>query len=212
MSGIGRDGQDLVLVAVERIGIEPEFFVPESLVEPSEQSSGLGPQFRGTLGLAENIENLCHTEPSIVDVALKLAERLGPLYQRAIRIHDRIARILPAHVLVASRRACLIFLESVPVAVAVFIDPGETAFRRLQMLLQELLVTGRTPGRVQCYQIKRCRIRGPVIRCVWDQLEMRKLAVTQLVEDLSRFGIAIWIVLLGLQPPKISNAPRANSG
>jgi hypothetical protein len=32
---------------------------------------------------------------------LKLKERLGPLHQRTIGIHDRIAGILPGHVLVA---------------------------------------------------------------------------------------------------------------
>src|SRR5262249_48111897 len=144
-------------------------------------------------------ENLRHASPGVVNVTLKLAERLGTLYQRAIRIHDRIARILPAHVLVASRRARLVFLESVAVAVAVFVDPGEASFRRPQMPLQQPQVAGRTPGSVQCYQIKRGRIRGPVVWRVRDQLEMRKLAVAQLVEDLARFGIAIWIVLLGLQ-------------
>src|SRR6516162_2299784 len=136
MPGIGRDGQDLVLVSVERIGVKAETLVPEHFVEAREQSGSLGAQFSRPIGLAERIEDLRHANPSVVNVTLKLAERLGSLYQRAIGIHDRIARILPAHVLVASRRASLIFLESVPVAVAVFVNPGEAAFRRLQMLLQ----------------------------------------------------------------------------
>src|SRR2546422_2496598 len=148
MPGIGCDGQDLVLVAVERIGIEPEFLVPEDFVEPREQSSSLGTQLRSAVGLAERIENLRHANPSIVNVALKLAERLRPLYRRAIRIHDRIAGILPGHVLVANRRARLIFLKSIAVAVAVFVDPSEAAFRRLQMLFQQLFVAGRAPSSV----------------------------------------------------------------
>src|SRR6266852_3021895 len=86
MPGIGRDGQDPVLVAVERIGIEPEFLVPESFVKPREQSSRLGTQIRRTLRLAKKIEDFRHADPSIVDVALKLTERLGPLNQGAIRI------------------------------------------------------------------------------------------------------------------------------
>src|SRR5258706_11948031 len=45
------------------------------------------------------------------------------LNQGAIRIHDRIAGILPGHVLVANRGARLVFLESIAVAVPIFIDP-----------------------------------------------------------------------------------------
>ena len=93
----------------------------------------------------------------------------------------------------------MVFLESIAVAVPVFVDPCEAAFRRLQMLFQQLLVAGRAPGGVQRYQIKRCCIRCAVIGCVRDQLEMRKLAAAQLVEDLSRFSLAVWIVFLGLQ-------------
>src|SRR5262249_46366884 len=46
---------------------------------------------------------------------------------------------------------------------------------------------------------ERRRIRGAVIRGVWDQLEMRKLAVAQFVEDFAWFGIAVRIIVLGLQ-------------
>jgi hypothetical protein len=62
---------------------------------------------------------------------LKLAECLRPLYERAVGIHDRVAGILPGHVLVADRGTCLIFLKSVTIAVAVFINPSETPFSRL---------------------------------------------------------------------------------
>ena len=32
-----------------------------------------------------------------------------------------------------------------------------------------------------------------------DELEMRELAVPQFVEDLARFGVAVWVIVLGLQ-------------
>ena len=67
------------------------------------------------------------------------------------------------------------------------------------MLFQQLLVAGRAPAGVQGYQIKRCCIRRAVIGCVRDQLEMCKLAIAQLVKDLSWLGITVWIVFLGLQ-------------
>jgi hypothetical protein len=69
------------------------------------------------------------------------------------------------------------------------------------MLFQQLLVAGRAPAGVQGYQIKRCCIRRAVVGRVGDQLEMRKLAIAQLVKDLSRLGIAVWIVFLSLQLP-----------
>ena len=80
MPGIGCDGQDLVFVAVERIRIEPEFFVPEGFVEPLEQGSNLGTQVLRAIGLAERIESLRLADPSIVNLALKLAERLRSLH------------------------------------------------------------------------------------------------------------------------------------
>jgi hypothetical protein len=112
MPGIRCHGQDLVLVAIEGKGIQPELLVPEGFVESHKQCSGLGAQVLCTIRLAERIENLSHADPSIVNVALKLAERLGSLHQRSIRIHDSIARIFPGHVLVANRRARLILLKS----------------------------------------------------------------------------------------------------
>src|SRR5262249_214763 len=133
MPGLGCYRQDLLLVAVERIDIEAQFLVPESVIEPLEQRGSLGTQLLRTIWFAERIESFGHADPSIVNVALELAQRLRSLHQRAIRIHDRIAGILPGHVLVADRRVRLVLLKSVAVAVAVFVDPGEAAFRRRQM-------------------------------------------------------------------------------
>ena len=67
------------------------------------------------------------------------------------------------------------------------------------MPFQQPFVAGRAPSCVQGYQIKWSRIRGAVIGRVRDQLEMCELAVAHFVGDLARFGIAVWIVLLGLQ-------------
>ena len=81
MADIGCNGQNLVLVAVKRIGIEPKFLIPENFVEPREQSGGFGTQFSGALGLTERIEHLRHAYPGIINISLKLAECLRPLYQ-----------------------------------------------------------------------------------------------------------------------------------
>src|SRR5262249_23830441 len=81
MAGIGCNGQDFVLVAVKRIGIEPKFLIPESFVKPREKSGGFGTQFSRSLGLTECIEHLRHAYPGVVNIALQLAECLRPLYQ-----------------------------------------------------------------------------------------------------------------------------------
>src|SRR5262245_28122302 len=44
MAGVGGDGQDLVFVAVERIGVESQFLVPEGYIESLEQLGSLGTQ------------------------------------------------------------------------------------------------------------------------------------------------------------------------
>src|SRR5262249_848420 len=77
------------------------------------------------------------------------------------------------------------------------------------MLLEQAFVAGGAPSRMQRYQIERRRIGRSVIGSVRDELEMRELAVPQFVKDFAWFGIAIWIVLLGLQ--RAQNLERAAS-
>ena len=81
MAGVGCNGQNLVLVTVKRIGIEPKLLVPEKFVEPREKCGCFGTQFSGAFGLTERIEHLRHPHPSAVNIALKLAECLRPFYQ-----------------------------------------------------------------------------------------------------------------------------------
>ena len=199
VSGIGCDGQHLLLLAVERIGVEAELFVPERFVELVEQCAGFRTQRLRAIRLAERIEHLGHAHPGIVDIALQLTEGLWPFDQRAVGIDNAITRILPAHVLVTNRGAGLVLLESVAVAVAIIVDPGEAPFCRLEMPLQERPVAGRAPDGVQRNQVERRRICGTVIRRVRDQLEMRKLAVAHLVHYLAGLGVAVVVRFLRLQ-------------
>src|ERR1051325_10146787 len=53
MTGIGCNGQNLLFLAIKRIGIEPKFLIPENFVEPREKSRGFGTQFSRALGLTE---------------------------------------------------------------------------------------------------------------------------------------------------------------
>ena len=149
MARIGGDGQHLLFFAVQRKGIEAQFLVPERLIESFEQCRGLCAQLAGAAGFAEHIEYLGHAQPGVVDVTLQFAQRFRSLHQRAVRIDDAVAGILPSHVLVADRRTGLIFLKSVAIAIAIMVDPGQASLGSLEMPLQQRLVPGCPPGGVQ---------------------------------------------------------------
>src|SRR5215218_2640176 len=133
MAGIGNDAKDPPLVAVERVGIETGIIVPECLIEMVKKHLGFPSQLMRPVGLADVIINLRHAKPSVIDIALKFAERLRSLHERTVGINDGLARILPALILVTHGRTRLVFLKSVSVAITILIDPFETLFGRGQM-------------------------------------------------------------------------------
>src|SRR6516162_8363061 len=184
MPGVGGDRQHLLLLAIEREDVEAQLFIPEGLIEPFEQRSGLLSQLLGSVRLAKCIEYFGHTQPGVVDVTLQLAESLWSLYQRPVRINHAVSGILPAHVLVTDRRAGLVFLETIAVAVAVVVDPGQTSLGGIKMTFQQRLVAGRPPRGVKGDQIERRCIGRAVVRSVRNQLEMGEFPVAYLVQDL----------------------------
>src|SRR6185436_4058988 len=128
-----------------------------------------------------------------------LAKRFRSLDKRAVRIDHGVARVLPAHVLVTDRRPRLVLLETVAVAVAIGVDPRETSLCGLQVLLKQPSVAGCAPCVVQRDEVEWRRVGSSVVRGVRYQLEVRQLAVANLVEDLAGLRVAIVIALLGLQ-------------
>ena len=81
------------------------------------------------------------------------------------------------------------------------------------MPLDQCAVAGGPPGCMQRDQIKRRRVGGAIVGRVRDQLEMRQLAVTQLVQDLAGLGVAVVVALRGLKSPQDRQRRRAaNSG
>ncbi len=198
MAGIGGDRHHLPLFAVQHVGVETGFLVPEGFVELLEQRRGLLAQARGAIGLAQRIEHLGHADPGVVDIALQFAQRLGSAHRRPVGIDHGIAGIFPGHVLIADRRAGLVLLEHVAVAVAVVVDPVERGLGVGQVSFQQRVIAGRAPGGVQRDQIQRRGVGGAVIRRVRDQLEVREFTVTKLVHDLAGFGVAEIIAFLRL--------------
>src|SRR6266487_4544601 len=136
MPHIRSNGKDFVLLAIQRVRVEAQLVVPKSRVETLEQRSSFCPQLSCAIALAQCIKNLSHTDPGIVDITLKLAQRLRSFDQRTIGVDDGVAGILPSHIFITDRRACLVFLEAVTVTVSIFVDPRQAAFCRLKMPLQ----------------------------------------------------------------------------
>src|SRR4029453_10648663 len=110
---IGGNRQHLLLLAVQRKGVAAQLLVPKRLIEVVEQRCCLRSQLLGTAVLAKLSEYFGHAPPGVVDVALQFAESLWPAYQRPVRVDHAVSGVLPAHVLVADRRAGLIFLKSI---------------------------------------------------------------------------------------------------
>ena len=207
MARVGCDAQHLALLAIQHERVEAALLVPERVVEATEQRRRLVAQRGGALGAAEFVVDLRHAQPGVIDIALQFAHRLGPFHRRAVGVVHRIAGILPRHVLVADRRARLVFLEAVAVAIAPVVDPRQAALGRVEMPFQQRAIAGGAPRGVQRDQVQRRRIRRAVIRRVRDQLEMREFAVAQFVHDLARFGVAIVVALLRL--PAAEHVERA---
>src|SRR3974390_280788 len=101
------------------------------------------------VGFAKLIEYLGHAPPGVIDIALQFAQCLWPLYKRSVRVDDAVARILPAHVLVARGGLGLILLKSVAIAIAVAVDPGQTLLGCRKMPLEQHFVAGCPPGGMQ---------------------------------------------------------------
>ena len=83
------------LVSIQREGVESTLFVPENFVELGKELGSFAPQIGGTLSVAEMLVNLGGSTPRVIDVALQLAYGLGSFDERAIRIDQRLAGILP---------------------------------------------------------------------------------------------------------------------
>jgi hypothetical protein len=103
-------------------------------------------------------------------------------------------------------------LESVAVAIPVFVDPIQAGLCIRKMPLDKGWISRRPPRGVQGDQIQRRRISGPEIGGVRDQSEVRQLPIAQLMQDLAWLSVAVIIALRRLICPSACSAPAANSG
>src|SRR4029077_7459633 len=114
---------------------------------------------------------------------------------RAVAEDHRVPRVLPVLVVEPVRRAPPVLDESVPVAVAGPVDPGECASRSALELADDRVVAAPAPQLRQQDEEERCRIDGALVAVGPDE---RRLAAPDLVDDLSRLGVPLRIVDVGL--------------
>ena len=147
--GLEATVRHLLFVAVQCKGIEAQFLVPESLIEPFEQCRRLcvATRGRGRACRAHRISRPCAAR----------RHRHNPAIRRALSVPSPASRpdrrrclLSPStHVLVADRRTGLILLKSVAIAIAVVVDPRQASLGGLEMPLQQRLVSGCPPGGMQ---------------------------------------------------------------
>src|SRR5215813_758399 len=92
------------------------------------------------LSLAEVFVSISSPKLGVEYVALKLAQRFRSFHERAIRVDESLAGVLPCHVFVASCGPGLILLKAVPVQVTVSIHPFQALQRYSPIAGQEHVV------------------------------------------------------------------------
>src|SRR5215469_2939800 len=94
---------------------------------------------------------------------------------------------------------CLELLQAVTIHVAVAINPLQTAACGLLVLPEQRVISQPLPGLVQRDQIKRSRVGGSVVGRVRNLFAGGEFADADLVQNLTRLGIAVVVNLRGLQ-------------
>ena len=80
---------------------------------------------------------------------------------------------------VADRRAVLVLLEPVAVAITPVVDPGQATLSDIDVLIEKVAYRQSRPRSMQRRSDKARGVSDTLIRRVRDQPEMRELAVAQ---------------------------------
>ena len=104
--------------------------------------------------------------------------------QAAVDVRERVARILPALVAEPGVHDARVLDEAVPVDVSKAVDPIQGGQRVGQQLGQEVDVAGPAHELGEQDQKQRRGVDAAVVGGVGNQLQVRKLPVAHLVQDL----------------------------
>ena len=179
------------MVAVERQHERPQALVPKRLGEARAQHLRLAQIGLGARRMAQRRGDLGGAAKRAVDVALHLAERDGPLGQRAVGVKDGIVRVLPSLLDEPLVGLARVLDEPVTVGVAVPFDPGQRVIDVGRQRANEGGVTGPAEvGRGQHHE-ERCGIDAAVVAPERHLAERGHLAPPRLVQDLPRLRVAL---------------------
>src|SRR5262249_17602960 len=103
VAGVRGHRGDLLLRGIQPVGEAPLALHPECLVETQLERLCLLEQCLSTWLVTQHPVDLGHAQLRVIDIALQLAEALGLLHLAAVGVDDRLARVLPADVLVTER-------------------------------------------------------------------------------------------------------------
>ena len=192
---IGRNRSDGPLLPVEPEIVGALLLPPEALVEVLVEAGGSLPQFARARGIAPDLVCLRHPQQRVEGIALQLAQSNRQRRDRAVLVPDSVVRILPALVIETDRRAGLVLLEPVTVAVAVLQHPLERSLGVRPVAVEDLFVAGPLVGVGKHDQEQQRGIGRPVVRREGQESEAGQLPITQLVRDLARFFVLFGIVV-----------------
>src|SRR5262249_44737977 len=164
MARVGCDSLDRLLSAVESVSVITHVFAPEPVFESLLQVGGFFPQPGRPLSLAEVFVSISRPKLGVEYVALKLTQRFRSFDQRAIRVDDSLACVLPCHIFVPSYRPSLILLKAVAVQVTVLIHPFQALQRYSTITGQEHIVAEPFPRLVERDDVKTCGVGGAIVR------------------------------------------------
>src|SRR5438093_7226413 len=195
MTGIGGDRADRPLVAVQPEIEGALLLPPEALVEFVIEAGCPLPHLLGPLRLPPDLKGLRHPQQGIEGIPLQLAERMGERRDAAVLVANGVVRVLPTLTVEAARRARLVLLKAVAVAVAVLEHPLERRLRVRSVAVEDLLVARPLERVREDDQEEQRRIRRSKVGSEGQQTEAGQLAVAQLVRDLAWLLVLLRVII-----------------
>jgi hypothetical protein len=206
------NGLDRALLAVEAQVVGALGLPPERVVEPIEQPVGLGAHPLGVLGPIEQLVHVAEPDLRVVGVALELADREWQGSERTVGRRDRVARVLPALVVVAVARPRLVLLEAVAVAIAGLVDPGHRGLDVGEVALDDRDVA-EPVVEVRDDDHEEARgVVGAVVGLERQDAQLGELAVADLVGDLAGLHVPLGVVPGRLERREATQRPHGELG
>src|SRR5438094_4946600 len=128
MARVRRSHPAWLLSAIECECIGRKFVAPKAFFKSSAQDAGLLRQIARPCIITKEFSQPSGHQLGSVNVALHFAQRDRSLGRRAVRVENRIVRVLPTLVDKTEFRPASVFHEAVSIDIAVMVNPSECTF------------------------------------------------------------------------------------